>query len=171
MLVRLCTDAARPKPTYNRGASDLVRRAAMRLLPSLMPLLAVLLLAVTANGGIRWRSNAFENPTGNIQCRYTASSKVLNPKPTGPVWIRGGPEIICDVYSSHHFVVLTVGQGRPLTGTPNNYVRAKRLPVLGYGRRWESHGIECLSTYQGMRCWTGDLAHGFFVNAWSTQRW
>lgn len=132
----------------------------------------VLVALACASGASGWTGNTFQNPTGNIQCVFTLTSKQINPNlgPGSPVWIKGGPELICDVYSSHRFVVLDVNK-KALTGKPNEYSRGSGLPVLRYGQKWQSHQFVCLSTYQGMRCWTGSLDHGFLVSAWTVKVW
>ncbi len=126
----------------------------MKKLAVIATVLLSLVAASSATASTSWRSNDFQNASHNIQCEFYSdiSSGVIR----------------CSVVSSRHAVMLNLHRAAynvPYLGGLSG------IPVLPNNTTWQSHQFTCLSTYQGMRCWTADLDHGFFINAWTVKKW
>ena len=104
----------------------------------------------------------FQTPSGNIHCLYSSQPAYLRCD------IRSGlrpePRARCEL----DWTGLQLGpRGRGRPSCAGDTVIDRRNRILGYGRRFGSGGLACLSQRVGLRC-TNRAGHGFFL---SRQSW
>ena len=144
--------------TYNRKAGEVMKK--------IMIIIAVLTALTSTSAASAWTGNTFRSPTGNIVCNYSPQGTEVN-------W----PQVSCFVLSNRWSAELAAN-GLTAKGklAPHDmrvlHSQSASAPVLGYGLRWQSPDrITCLSTLQGMRCWSASGLHGFLASAWTVKVW